>query len=109
MDRAWVVQQFAKVSIVGVLGLGIGGVDRVIRLATVALSAPRALWAVITLGLMIILAAVVVIAAVLVIMAVVAVIVAPVFTSIIVAALLVGRAGSPFGFFGVGVSVCCLY
>ena len=64
---------------------------------------------VVTLGLMIILATVAVIAVVAVIMAVVAVIVAPVFTSVIVAALVVGGASSLFGFFGVGISVCCLY
>ena len=55
------------------------------------------------------LVAVAVVATVLIITAVVMVIVASVFTSVIVAALVVGGAGSPFGFFGVCVSVCCLY
>ena len=50
-----------------------------------------------------------VVAAVLVIMAAVAVVVAPVFTMVIVVALVVSRAGNPFSFFGVGISVCCLY
>ena len=76
--------------------MSIDGVDRVIRPATVSLSASRAIRAVVTPGLTIILAAVTVIVVVLIITVAVAVIVAPVFTTVIVMALVVSRAGSPF-------------
>ena len=89
--------------------MGIDGVDGVIRPATAALSASRAIWAVVTAGLVVILAAITVIAPVLVVTAVVTVIVASVFMTVIVALLVVSGAGSPFGFFGVGISVCYLY
>ena len=85
------------------------GVDGVIRPAMAALFASRAIWAVVTPGLTVILATVAVIAAVLIITAAVMVIVAPFFMAVIVAALVVSGAGSPFGFFGVSISVCCLY
>ena len=97
VDRAWAIQQYADVSIIGALGMGIDGVDRVIRPATAALSASRAIRAVVTPGLMIILVAVSVITVVLIVMAV------------IITALVVSGAGSPFGFFGVDISVCYLY
>ena len=61
------------------------------------------------LGLVVILAAVMVVAAVLVVTAAVTVIVAPVFTTVIVAAVVVSGASSSFDFFGIGISVCCLY
>ena len=58
VDRAWAVQQLVEVSVIGALGTGIDGVDRVIRPTMVALSASRALWAVVMPGLTVILAAV---------------------------------------------------
>ena len=64
---------------------------------------------VITPGLTVILAVVAVIATVLIVTAVVVVIVAHVFTSVIIAVLVVGGAGSLFSFFGVGVPICYLY
>ena len=63
---------------------------------TAALSTSRAIREVIMPGLVVILV-------------VVMVIVEPIFTMVIVAALVVSGAGSPFGFFGVGISVCYLY
>ena len=59
--------------------------------------------------LAVILAAVMVIAMVLIITVAVAVVIAPVFTALIIATLVVSRAGSPFGFFSIDVSICCLY
>jgi len=75
----------------------------------VALSASRALRAVVVPRVAVILVAIIVAAAVVIVTAAVAVIIAPVFTMVIIAALVVSGAGSSFGFFGVGVSVCCLY
>ena len=46
---------------------------------------------------------------VLVVTVAVVVVIAHVFTMVIVAVLVVSGAGSPFSFFGVGISVCCLY
>ena len=77
MDRAWAIQQLIEVSVVGALGTGIDGIDRVIRPTTGALSASRAIRAVIT--------------------------------TVIITTLVVSRAGSPFGFFSIGVSICSLY
>jgi hypothetical protein len=102
LDRAWAVQQLAEISIVGALGMGVDSVDGVIRTMMEALSASRAIWAVVRQGLA-------VVTVVLIITAAVAVIVAPVFTTVIVVTLVVSGAGNQFGFFGVGVSVCCLY
>ena len=72
--------------------MGVDGVDEVIRPATAALSASRAIRAVVTPGLVVIFTAV-------------AVVVVPIFTMVIVVALVVSGASSPFGFFGVGVSI----
>ena len=81
--------------------MSIGGVDRVIRPVMVALSAPRALRAVITLEIVIIFVSIMVVAMVVIIMAAITVVVVPVFTSVIIVALVVGGVGSPFSFFGV--------
>ena len=43
-----------------------------------------------------------------IVMAAVTVVIAPVFTTVIVVTLVVSGAGSLFDFFGVGVSICCL-
>ena len=51
----------------------------------------------------------VIVAAVLVVTAAVVVVVAPVFMTVIVASLVMSRAGSPFGSFCIGISVCYLY
>ena len=80
--------------------MGINGINGVIRPATAALFCPRALRAVVTLGLAMNLVAVAVVATVLIITAVV---------MVIVTVLVVSGVGNPFGFFGVGVFVCCLY
>jgi len=94
VDRAWAVQQLVEVSVIGALGTGIDGVDRVIRTATMALSAYRALRTIVMLGLAVILVAVTVIATVLIVTAAVAVVVAPVFMTVIVATLVVSRASN---------------
>ena len=82
------------------LGTGIDGVDGVIRPVMAALSAARAIWVVVMPRLVVILVVVVVVVAVLIITATV---------MVIVMMLVVSGAGNPFGFFSVGVSVCCLY
>ena len=89
--------------------MGVDGVDGVIRPVMAALSASQAIWAVVALGLTVIVTAVMVVAVVLVIMTVIVVIVAPVITMVIIAALMVSRAGSPFNFFDVSILVCHLY
>ena len=67
----------------------------------VALCALRALYMIITLGVTVIVTVITVITTVMTIVAVIVIVVMSVFA--------MSRAGSPFGFFDVDVSVCCLY
>ena len=89
--------------------MGVDSVDGVIRPTTTVLSTSQAIWAVVMPGLMVILAVVTVVVVALVVMVAVVVIVAPVFTTVIIMALVVSGAGSPFDFFGVTIPVCYLY
>jgi hypothetical protein len=61
------------------------------------------------LGVAIILVAVAIVVAFLIVTVTVMVVVAPIFTMVIIVTLVVGGAGSPFSFFDIGITVCCLY
>jgi hypothetical protein len=108
MDRTQTVHEFGVVGVVGVLSAGI---DEAIRsAAAAALSAPRAIQAIVKPVLVVVLAMLAIImVAVAIVVATVAIIVAPLVATIIIAAVVAIRTGSPFGFLGVDVAVCYLY
>jgi hypothetical protein len=86
------------------------GIDGAIRLAAAALSASRAIWAVVSLVLAVILVMLIIImAAVMIVVATVAIVVAPLIMAVVVVALIAIRTSSPFSFLDVGVAVCYLY
>ena len=66
-----------------------------------ALSASRALWTIITPGVVVIMTAIMVIMMVMIIVAAIMITIASIFV--------MSRVGSPFGFFGIGVSIHYLY
>ena len=81
--------------------MGVDGVDGGIRSAMVVLSGSQALWMIITPEVMVIMTVITVITMVMNIVATIVIIIASVFA--------MRGAGSPFGFFSVGVSIHHLY